>query len=134
MGDWGLTGWIAVPFAILVGGLAGLLNGLLIVKLRMNSFIVTLSTMYIYMGLRSGISGGQPYDVPPSFGTVGQGGIFGIPYVFLIMIAVLSVFSYLYRNTVFGRRMLATGGNEDAARLSGISNDNMVVGAYGVIF
>ncbi len=125
----GLSGWIAVPMALLCGCVAGLANGLLIVKLRINSFIVTLSTMFVLMGLRSGISGGQPYPVPASFCTVGQQGIFGIPYVFLIMLGVLTVVSYMYRNTVFGRRMLATGGNADAARLSGINNDNMIIGA-----
>jgi ribose transport system permease protein len=125
----GLSGWIAVPLTLLCGGLAGLANGLLIVKLRIDSFIVTLSMMFIFMGLRSGISGGQPYAVPQSFCFVGQQGVLGIPYVFLIMLAVLGVASYMYRNTVFGRRMLATGGNEDAARLSGISNDNMIMGA-----
>ncbi len=129
LADAGLSGWVAVPLALLCGGLAGLANGLLIVKLRIDSFIVTLSMMFIFMGLRSGISGGQPYAVPSSYTFVGQQGIFGVPYVFLIMVAVLAVFSYMYRNTVFGRRMLATGGNADAARLSGISNDNMIMGA-----
>jgi len=125
----GLSGWIAVPLTLLCGAAAGLANGLLIVKLRIDSFIVTLSMMFIFMGLRSGISGGQPYAVPASFGFIGQQGVLGVPYVFLIMLAVLAGFSYMYRNTVFGRRMLATGGNADAARLSGISNDNMIVGA-----
>ena len=50
---------------------------MLIVKLRIDSFIVTLSMMFIFMGLRSGISGGQPYPVPTSFGIVGQKGILG---------------------------------------------------------
>lgn len=125
----GLSGWLAVPIALAVGGVAGLLNGLIIVKLKIDSFIVTLSMMFIFMGLRSGISGGQPYEVPASFCVVGQQGVCGIPYVFLIMLAIMGFFSFLYRCTVFGRRMLATGGNADAARLSGISNDNMIVGA-----
>lgn len=125
----GLSGWIAVPLTLLCGAAAGLANGLLIVKLRIDSFIVTLSMMFIFMGLRSGISGGQPYEVPASFGIVGQRGIMGVPFVFIVMLAVLAVFSYMYRNTVFGRRMLAAGGNPDAARLSGINNDNMILGA-----
>lgn len=125
----GLSGWIAVPLALLCGAIAGLANGLLIVKLRIDSFIVTLSMMFIFMGLRSGISGGQPYPVPTAFTTIGQQGIMGVPYVFLVMLVVLAVCSYMYRNTVFGRRMLATGGNPDAARLSGISNNNMILGA-----
>ncbi len=127
--DWGLPTAVAVPVALAVGLAAGLANGLLIVKLRINSFIVTLSMMFIYMGLRSGVSGGEPYAVAESFTRVGQGGLLGVPYVFLIMLVVLGGVSYLYRNTVFGRRMLATGGNLDAARLSGIRTDRMIVGA-----
>ncbi len=126
---WGLSGWMAVPITLLLGMAAGLVNGLLIVKLQIHSFIVTLSMMFIYMGLRSGISGGNPYDVGTSFTVVGQGDLLGIPYVFLIAAGVLAATSYLYSHTVFGRRMLATGGNPDAARLSGINNDHMIVGA-----
>jgi len=132
--NWGLPAWQAVPVALAVGSACGLVNGLLIAKLKINSFIVTISTMFIFMGLRSGISGGSPYAVPDSFTVVGRGGIGGdqgnvIPYVFLIMLAVLGAVAYMYRNTVFGRRMLATGGNEDAARLSGIRTDRMILGA-----
>ena len=127
--NWGLPAWQAVPVALAVGAACGLINGLLIIKVKINSFIVTLSTMFIFMGLRSGISGGNPYAVPDSFTIVGQGKIFGVPYFFLIMLVVLVVVAYMYRNTVFGRRMLATGGNEDAARLSGIRTDRMILGA-----
>ncbi|MFT5241930.1 MAG: ribose transport system permease protein [Kiritimatiellia bacterium] len=125
----GWSGWIAVPATLLVGALAGLFNGLLIVKLRINSFIVTLSTMFIFMGLRSGISGGNPYPVGDAFTFIGQKGLLGVPYIFIIMLLVLCGASFLYSHTVFGRRMLATGGNADAARLSGINNDNMEIGA-----
>ncbi len=127
--DWGYSAWVAVPVALAAGTVCGLINGLLIVVVKINSFIVTLSTMFIFMGLRSGISGGQPYEVPESFTIIGQGRVFGIPYFFLIMLVVLIGVAYMYRSTVFGRRMLATGGNEDAARLSGIRTDHMILGA-----
>lgn len=127
--NWGLPGWLAVAIALTAGALAGLLNGMIITRLKIDSFIVTLSMMFIYMGLRSGISGGSPYKVSDSFTFIGQEKIFGIPYVFLIMLVVLTLVGYMYRNTVFGRRMLATGGNENAARLSGINTDNMILSA-----
>ena len=127
--NWGMSGWLAVPVVLAAGCAAGAVNGLLITRLRIDSFIVTLSMMFVYRGLRSGISGGNPYAVPDSFTIVGQGKIFGVPYFFLIMLVVLVVVAYMYRNTVFGRRMLATGGNEDAARLSGIRTDRMILGA-----
>jgi ribose transport system permease protein len=127
---WGLSPWLAVPVGLAVGVSTGALNGLLITRLKIDSFIVTLSTMFIYMGLRSGISGGAPYKVPNAFDVVGQGSLLGVPYVFLIMLALLGFVGYLYQRTVLGRRMLATGGNAAAARLSGISTDRMIVWAH----
>jgi ribose transport system permease protein len=127
---WGLPAWLAVVLALGVGVLAGLANGLIITRLRIDSFIVTLSMMFIFMGLRSGISGGSPYKVPESFCFIGQKSLLGIPYVFLLVVLLLGLVGYMFRNTVFGRRMLATGGNAAAARLSGIKTDAMIVWAH----
>jgi len=127
---WGLPAWLAVALALGVGVLAGALNGMLITRLKIDSFIVTLSMMFIYMGLRSGISGGSPYKVPESFSFIGQKTLFGVPYVFLLVVVLLGLVGYMFRNTVFGRRLLATGGNAAAARLSGIATDRMVVWAH----
>lgn len=126
---WRLPSWLAVVLALGFGGLSGLLNGLLITRLRIDSFIVTLSMMFLFMGLRSGISGGQPYSVPASFTFIGQHSLLGIPDVFFIALLVLVLMSYLFRNTVFGRHLLATGGNVTAARLSGVATDRMIVWA-----
>lgn len=130
MDPWGLPAVAAVVLALGVGLLAGALNGLLITRLRIDSFIVTLSMMFIFMGLRSGISGGSPYRVPQSFSFIGQSNMLGIPYVFLIVVVLLAGVGFMYRSTVFGRRMLATGGNAAAARLSGIKTDAMVIWAH----
>ena len=126
----GLPGWAAVTAELGTGLLAGALNGLIITKLKIDSFIVTISMMFLFMGLRSGISGGSPYAVPASFTLLGQKALLGVPYVFIIMLLVLAAVAYMYRNTVFGRRMLATGGNEAAARLSGINTDRMILAAH----
>jgi ribose transport system permease protein len=122
-----MPGFLAVPIALLVGSAAGFLNGTLITRLKIDSFIVTLSMMFVFMGLRSGISDGAPYRLPNSFSYIGQS--LGVPYVFLITLLVLAAVSYIFANTVFGRRLLATGGNPDAARLSGINTDRMIVHA-----
>jgi ribose transport system permease protein len=127
---WGLPAWLAVTLALGVGLLAGALNGMLITRLKIDSFIVTLSMMFIFMGLRSGISGGSPYKVPESFSFIGQKTIFGVPYVFLLVVLLLGLVGFMFRNTIFGRRLLATGGNAAAARLSGIATDRMVVWAH----
>ncbi len=127
---WGLPPWLAVVLALGAGALAGALDGFLITRLKIDSFIVTLSMMFIFMGLRSGISNGAPYKVPASFNAVGQNALAGVPYVFLIAVVLLALVGLMYRNTVVGRRMLATGGNAEAARLSGIDTAAMVVRAH----
>ena len=76
--------------ALGAGVFAGWLNGTLITRLKIDSFIVTLSMMFIFMGLRSGISGGSPYRVPESFTVVGQKSLLGVPNVFLLVVALLA--------------------------------------------
>ena len=126
----GTSGWIAVPVALLVGVIAGTINGLIITKAGINSFVVTLSTLFVYEGLVSGISKGYSYTkIPKTFTIIGRKGIFGLPYLLWIALAMLFVVFYMFRFTVFGRRLLATGGNEDAARLSGINTNNIILGA-----
>jgi ribose transport system permease protein len=126
----GLNAWLAVPIVLLFGLIAGLINGLIITRLKINSFIVTLSTMFVYMGLRSGISGGSPYSIPDDFGFIGQESILGVSWVFVLVIFILLVAAYIFSSTIFGRQLLATGGNENAARLCGIATDRMVLWAH----
>jgi ribose transport system permease protein len=125
----GMPGFVAVPVALAAGAAIGLVNGLLITGLKIDSFIVTLSMMFFYQGLRSGISGGEPYRVPQSFTVIGQGNLLGIPDLFWIMMIIMAAVAFMFRNTAFGRRLLATGGNLEAARLSGINTDRMIVAA-----
>ncbi|MBC2608071.1 ABC transporter permease [Pelagicoccus albus] len=126
-----LSPWIAVPLVFAIGPLTGLLNGIIITRFKIDAFIVTLSMMFVYMGLRSGISGGNSYTIPEGFWWLGQGGLGGwLPFMTIIVLAILWWISYLYRNTVLGRRLLATGSNSDAARLSGINTKRMVVVAH----
>jgi ribose transport system permease protein len=131
MASAGLPAWAAVPLVLLLGPLTGLLHGWLITRLKIDAFIVTLSMMFVYMGLRSGVSGGASYVIPATFWWLGQGSFGGwLPYMVLIMLGVLWGVSYMYRHTVLGRRLLATGSNAEAARLSGINTRRMIVCAH----
>ena len=126
----GMPGYAAVAIALAVGALAGLANGLLVTRLKINSFITTLATQFIFFGLVYGISGGIPYsNIPQGFTIVGRGAFLRLPTLFWIMLAVLVLIHYMFRYTVLGRRLLATGGNLEAARLSGINTDRMIVSA-----
>lgn len=128
MQDAGLDPIVAFPIALFVGVLAGLFNGLIITRLKLNSFVATLATSFIFVGLVNGISQGNPYtNIPKDITTIGRGDIFGIPILFVMMLVLLAVLAYFFRYSVTGRRILATGGNGEAARLSGIRTDRITL-------
>ena len=139
---WLLTeqGW-SVPAAlaaILVFSLSiGLAHGLLVTKLKLQPFVVTLCGLLLYRGITRGFTG----DQSQGFGTDFKGlrqlatseiplGEFGLPMpvVFLFIVAVLA--GIFLNKTIYGRYLLALGNNEEAARFSGINVDNMVILAY----
>jgi ribose transport system permease protein len=127
MEKFGWTPTAAVILGLLVGVTAGAFNGGIIVKTKLNAFVVTLATSFIFQGLVNGISRGFPYaNIPKTITKLGTGDIFGIPYMFILMIVVLIIMWYLFTYVVTGRRILATGGNIEAARLSGVRTDRII--------
>lgn len=118
---------VAVVLGLLVGVLTGLFNGFFISRMKLNSFVVTLASSFIFQGLVNGISQGKPYsEIPQSFTVLGNGSVAGIPDLVYLMILALALVYYFFRYTVVGRRLLATGGNINAARLSGINTSRML--------
>ena len=116
----------------------GLLHGVLVTKLNLQPFVVTLCGLLFYRGIARWISG----DATQGFGS-GFDGLrwiaigrlpvtdsFGLPMPFVIMILVAVLASLLLNRTVWGRYMMALGHNEEAARYSGIKTDRMVILAY----
>ncbi|TVX91543.1 ABC transporter permease [Cohnella terricola] len=128
MDTWGLPWWMGIILAIIVGALAGFINGIFIVRFKLNSFVVTLASSFIFTGLVFGISKGYPYTgIPKGFTLMGRDGFLGIPYLFWLMIVTLFVLWYVFKYTVIGRQILATGGNIVAARYSGIKTDRIIL-------
>jgi ribose transport system permease protein len=118
----GLSIWIAIPAALLVGLAAGLLNGLLIVFGNLPPFIATLATMAIGRGLTLVYTDGRPITIPDmKFVFIGNGEVFGIPVPVIIMLALL-ISSYIFlAHTKSGRNIYAIGGNANTAHLAGIN-------------
>ncbi|WP_406677996.1 ABC transporter permease [Moorella sp. ACPs] len=119
---------LPVPAAILVGLLVGILigyiNGLVITRFRIEPFVVTLGMMSFARGLTYLYSGGYPINfkpMPPGFQWVGQGYVFGLPTPTIIFLLVIALCWWILRYTTFGRTIYAIGGNEEAARLSGMN-------------
>jgi len=124
----GFPPWTAVILGLLTGIICGLFNGFFVSRFKLNSFVVTLATSFIYQGLLNGISLGRPYSkIPREFTILGKGELFGVPNMVFLMLAALVVVFYTFRFTVTGRRLLATGGNSEAARLSGIKTGRMIM-------
>lgn len=131
---YGLSTPVAIAGGLSVAALFGLFNGLCITLLRMPPFVPTLATMSIARATALMITRGRSIDefrpIGDSFFELGGGSILGVPTPF-VLFAVLSVIMWvLLDRTIFGRRLYAIGGNETAARLSGIDVDRMKIAVY----
>ncbi|MGD0004514.1 MAG: ABC transporter permease [Anaerolineaceae bacterium] len=123
----GVPIWLSMIVGLLVGGFCGLLNGLMVTRLKLPPFIATLGMMMVARGVALTITNAGAYPAPEGFGTLGNGSIFrtganfpGIPYPVIIMIAIALIFHLILSKTRTGRYTYAVGSNEEAARLSGI--------------
>jgi L-arabinose transport system permease protein len=119
----GATGSVLLGvLAGLVGGAAvGFVNGALVAGFKVNSLIVTLATMEMVRGLAFLASGGESVAIPlQSFYALGSGGVAGIGWPIWSMIGSFALFGVILNRTVFGRNILAIGGNPEAARLAGV--------------
>jgi len=113
-----------ITIALLIGSVFGFLNGFITVKYRIPPFIVTIGTLGIARGLALWVIDSQTENligqVTQAFAFIGNGSIEGVPFPAIVAIAVVIVAHILFKHTVFGRFVLAIGGNEEATRLSGI--------------
>jgi len=117
---------VAAIFIVLLTGIVfGLINGLIVTKLRIDSFIVTLAMSTTILGCNYFITKGKPVygEFPAGFIALGQGNLFSIPYPVIIALVVLFLGIVFTRKTKYGRYMYAIGGNIVAARYSGIATD-----------
>ena len=123
--------FVAVPAALGVGLVVGLVNGYLTTSLRVPSFLITLGTAGIVGGLARLITDLQAVPITNESFTFwfGSGKIGPVPILLIWTLAALLVSHVLYRKSTFGRKVLATGGNRIAARYSGIDTDRNRIGA-----
>jgi L-arabinose transport system permease protein len=119
----GATGSVALGVAAgLAGGaLVGFANGALVAIFKVNSLIVTLAMMEIVRGLAFLASAGESVSIPlQSFYALGSGELFGVSWPIWSMLLSFLAFGLILNRTVFGRNILAIGGNPEAARLAGV--------------
>jgi ribose transport system permease protein len=142
---WGWSAWIVVPCSILIGGLCGLASGVITSALSVQPFIATLAMMVFARGLAKSIAGGAKIstaveqadgtyryvDIPHLFRSIDSRILGGSVSVVTLIFAACALVSFaLLARHVWGRQLYAIGGNEEAARLSGVPVAAAKIAAY----
>ena len=136
--EWHVAWPVAVAVVLALGALLGGVHGLLITRLGLQPFIVTLCGLLLYRGLARFIADDETkgFGDAAGFQTLQQmatGSVFHVPTPFIALVAVSIVMWVMLHRSVYGRHLLATGRNEIAARYSGINVQRVVVSAYLVL-
>jgi ribose transport system permease protein len=117
----GLPAGVAIAAAVGLGLAMGVFNGAFVAYAGIAPFIVTLAGLTIFRGMALAFTDGRPVSgLPPAFMTIGYGSFLGLPVPVWIMLGFLVLTHVILRYTALGRAIYAIGGNEEAARLSGI--------------
>jgi ribose/xylose/arabinose/galactoside ABC-type transport system permease subunit len=126
---------LAILGAVLTGFALGLLNGVLISKLRLPAFVVTFGMMSVIRGVALLVTQGQSVMITKhiEFGLLNNGKILGLPVPFFIMVIVFVILSILLKNAAFGRHACAIGGNRAAAIVSGVNIDRVTIAVFGLV-
>ena len=128
--------WATIPVMMAIGTLCGLLNGLMVAKLKIPAFIATLGTMMVSRGLSALLAEVPNIFFPTgkwynrAFSSLSIGDVSAIPVGLFWVIGLMLICMYLMYKNKIGRYILAIGSNEEATRLSGINTDNYKIFAY----
>jgi ribose transport system permease protein len=124
---------LGVAVMLAIGVIAGVANGMLIVRAKVVPFIATLAMLSIVGGCALLITDGQPvFGMPQAFGDFGSNGIGVFPWIALIAAAFALLFAFVMGQTRTGRYIYAVGSNENGARIAGIAVGRIVTIAYGL--
>ena len=116
----GMSLAVGTIVGMVVGTICGFINGLLITKLSLQPFIVTLGTMSFFRGIALVMKDGQPINVP-SYKYLGEGLVLGIPISIIIFAVIIVLASFILRYTHLGRYTYAIGSNREAAFHAGVN-------------
>jgi ribose/xylose/arabinose/galactoside ABC-type transport system permease subunit len=132
MWDFNLSAYIAIPLMLAMGALIGFINSIMILKFKINEFIVTLGMLIVLRGLSLVISEGTTrYGFPKvflAFAAHTKDGLISIPVI--IMLVTYIIFHIILSKRVRGRQMYAVGGNTEAAFASGINTSKVITRSY----
>jgi ribose transport system permease protein len=131
MTEYGLPVWLAIIAGLVLGTFLGLINGLIVTRIRTFPLIVTLATAVIFQGISYIVSQARTFrDYPESFQAITKTRIFGIPLDVYLTIVIVLVASFIFYQTKWGTRVVGLGGNEEALRLSGVNTRRLKTLVY----
>jgi len=121
----------SIALVLIAGALIGVVNGLLVARAKIDSFIATLGVSSVLAAMISWIAQSQQIlNLGSSFQSIGTGELFGITYPVYIVLVVAIIAFYVLERTPVGRRVYATGGNLEAARLAGVRTQAVIIGTF----
>lgn len=122
---------LAIVVALAAASFVGLINGLIITKLKVNALITTIAMQTIVKGTALLLAKGKMIPIKEKqFMELGTGRTFGVPNQIYIMILFFIIFYIVFYHTSFGRKVSAVGSNETATRISGVNVDRVKIGVY----
>jgi ribose transport system permease protein len=128
--------FVVIPLGLLLGTVLGIINGTLIARYKLQPFIATLVTMAVYRGITLVISDGLPVRNIAAksefMAWLNRGQIGPLPIAMIVLVLTLIVLVVVLQKTIFGRHVYATGGNEEAARLSTVPVNRIKIICYGL--
>ena len=129
----GVNIWLGCLISVVICLMLGFFNGVLIGKVGINGFIVTLGMMQMARGIAYVVTTGSPQSlssVPAAFGFLGKGNVAGIPFIVLVFIVLAIIGDLLMRNSSPFRKVFYIGSNQKAASLSGVNVSRIKIGVY----
>lgn len=124
---------LSVLIGVIIGTVCGLLNGFIVVRTGINSFIVTIATSSVFLGINYGMTEAVPfYNLTPEFKAFGQARWESFPQILVVTIIVTIIMAVFFMRTVPGRQILAVGGNLLASQTSGVPVGRTVMMAHAI--
>jgi ribose/xylose/arabinose/galactoside ABC-type transport system permease subunit len=117
----GLGTYPSIILAIALAMLIGIINGFMVAKLGISSFIATLSMQFVLVGIRQWITAGDSYRANTAIRNIAQGKFLGITNLIIISLVIISLVGFLMQKTTFGRKMQFVGANITASEFNGIN-------------
>ncbi len=134
MVQWGWNSWLSLAIALACGLIFGMINGLIITRLRLNSMVATIGMQGVYGGINLVLTKGKAITgIPENIYFLGKGSLGPVPMPFIFCLIVLVCILFLVKRTKTGRYIYAIGNSREAAKILGIKVDKIRVLIYSLV-